>query len=72
MVNEIKSKLDGTQYNSFSEHVHLYNNTLKSIPYKKAPIKNPMQNLHTTSTLVQQRHSHCTEEKMQIRKTIPS
>ena len=37
MANEIESKLEGTQYNSLSEHVHLYKET--SIVDKYAPIK---------------------------------
>ena len=37
--DEIKSKLDGIQYNSLSEHMHLYNDTLKYMLDKYTPIK---------------------------------
>ena len=46
MANEIKSKLDGIQYNSLSEPVPLYSDTLKSILDKYAQKSNAKPSHH--------------------------
>ena len=52
MTNEIASKLDGIQYNTLNEHVHLNNDMLKSILDKYVSNKIQMQNWLTKLSLV--------------------